>query len=94
MNNRQLKHLVHVQEQIDFLEKELIRIDNAISEKETIYYIFQKPLVLSSPSDEKFNKRLKTHKNKIDKYYWTFLKQTRKILYNQLIYLKIQISQA
>ena len=94
MNRRQINHLQHIQEQIDFLEKELIRIDAFISDKETIYFKYQKPLVLYSADDEKFNKRLKTHKNKIDRAYWTFLLQAREILHNQLIYLKIQLAKA
>lgn len=94
MNRRQINHLQNIQEQIDFLEKELERIDMAIDEKESIYFTYQKPLVLYSGDNEAFNKRLKTHKNKIDRAYYNYLSQVRRTLYNQFIFLKLELNKS
>lgn len=90
MNKRKLQMLNEIEMQINFLEAKIKDIDKDILNKESIYYSFQKPLVMYNSDDSKFNKRLKTHKKKIDFAYTQYLTQIRKVLNNQLIYLKIQ----
>lgn len=92
MNNkrRKLNLINDIATQIEFLECKIEEIENEIKGDTTsVYFQFQKPLAFFSGDDPKFNKRLKTHKKKIDGAYKKYLNEVQKTLKNQLIYLKI-----
>lgn len=87
---RKLNFINDVQAQIEYLEEKIEEIENEIKGDTTsVYFQFQKPLAFFSGDDQKFNKRLKTHKKKIDGAYKKYLNEVQRTLKNQLIYLKI-----